>query len=321
MKINSITANRGYLKGRGMECPMSGGKPKAHERHNLKQDNNDQINTTIKMNSDGRVSFKGGIPFLHRAANFTSENPLVAEALFAILITCGLRPLTIMATAKNEEDKEKCSYQAAKSISSGLVGLGTTALIGMPVAAAAKKANQNGAFNMPPQLKEKSLAIVKEGVEALSGLAKKLTAEGKDLELAEQIKTLTEGGKINLSVLDKAGKGAKQIFKDKISEKAPEISDKVQNALTQQQIINNYAKTGKNVIDKLFQPVFMPLRATITIALVPILLGLIGKQKPGSKPKEQEPTPMDIMNYNVFQNSNERELFQSFSGVANYENK
>ena len=321
MKINSITANTGYFKDRGIERQMSGGKPRAYERHNVKQNNNDQINTTIKMNSDGRVSFKGGVPFLHRAANFASENPLVAEALFAILITCGLRPLTIMATAKNEEDKEKCSYQAAKSVSSGLVGLGTTALIGMPVAAAAKKANQKGAFNMPPEMKEKSLAVVKEGVDALSGLAKKLTAEGRETGLVEQIKGLTDGGKINLSVFSKAGKGAKRAFTDTISEKAPEISDKVKKALTEQQMMNNYAKTGKNVIDKLFQPVFMPLRAMITIAMVPILLGLLGKKKPDSKPKEQTPTPMDIMNYNVFQNSSEKELFQSFAGVSNYENK
>ena len=90
------------------------------------QNNNDQINTTIKSNSDGRVSFKGAEPFLHKAANFANNNPLLADATFALLITCLARPLTIMATAKTEKDKEKCSYQAAKSITSGLIGLGMT---------------------------------------------------------------------------------------------------------------------------------------------------------------------------------------------------
>ena len=148
-KINSITTTTGYLKGRATERLLSQGKECAKERHNLKQNYNDKINTTIESNSDGRVSFKGGTPLLHKAANFASDNPLVAEALFAILITCGLRPLTIMATAKTDEDKEKCSYQAAKSVSTGLVGLATSVLVGIPIAAAAKAAQKRGAFNMP----------------------------------------------------------------------------------------------------------------------------------------------------------------------------
>lgn len=320
MKINSITANTGYFKDRGIERQMSGGKPRAYERHNVKQNNNDQINTTIKMNSDGRVNFKGGVPLLHKAANFASDNPLVAEALFAILITCGLRPITIMATAKNEEDKEKCSYQAAKSVSSGLVGLATTALIGTPIAAATKLANNKGVFNMPQAMKEKSQGIVKQGVDELVEFSKKLISEGRDLNLAQQINALTEGGKLNLSIFQKAGKHAQNTFKEQISEKAPDISEKVLNALKEQQIINNYAKANKNIIDKLFQPVFMPIRATITIALVPILLGLLGQKKPEKK-QSPEQNPQIMLNYNVFQDSNEKALFQSFSGVANHENK
>ena len=319
MKINSITANTGYFKDRGIERQMSGGKPRAYERHNVKQNNNDQINTTIKMNSDGRVNFKGGIPLLHRAATFASDNPLTAEALFAIIVTCCLRPVTIMATARTKEDKEKCSYQAAKSVSSGVVGLATTALIGTPIAAATKYANNKGVFNIPPKIKEKSLEAVKQGVEVLNEYGKKLTAEGIESPLAEQIKLLTEGGKINLNIFKKAGKGAEKIFQEQIKQKAPDISDKVIKALKEQQVLNNYARTGKNVMDKFFQPVFMPLRATITVALVPFLVALMGQKKPEKKAPAQD--LKNIMNYNVFQNSNEKELFQSFSGVVNNENK
>ena len=121
MKINSITTNTGYLKGRASE--RSTGKERECVQNHLKQMNNDQINTTIKRNSDGRVSFKGKnpAPLLHKVANFTADNPLVAEALFALVVTCAMRPLTIMATAKSDEDKAKCEYQAVKSISSGLI--------------------------------------------------------------------------------------------------------------------------------------------------------------------------------------------------------
>lgn len=322
MKINSITPNTGHLKSRTLE------RSSANEREygkNSLQNKNEQINTAIKRDSDGRVSFKGGVPFLHKAANFAADNPLVAEALFAMVITCGLRPLTIMATAKTDEDKEKCAYQAAKSVSSGVVGLATTALIGAPIAAATKAANNKGAFNMPPEMKEKSLQTVKKGVDALSDLARKLTSEGKQSELTSQIASLTEGGKINLGVFKKAGKNAEKVFKEKVSEVAPEISETVKKALSEQQILNNYSKTGKNVIDKFFQPIFMPIRANITVALVPVILGLLGLKKASSaqKPAEaqaQQPLQSHI-NYNMFQTTNEKELFQSFAGVTNYENK
>lgn len=320
MKINSITPTKLYSSPRTKMCSSAERGERAYERHNLKQINNDQINTTSEtISSAGRVSFKGGVPLLHRAANFASDNPLVAEALFAILITCGARPLTIMATAKTDEDKEKCSYQAAKSISSGLVGLGTTALIGAPIAAATKLANKNGAFNMTPEMKEKSKEIVKKGVDALSEFGQKLAADGSDSVLANQIKNLTEGGVFNLSVLKKAGKGAEKTFIQTIKEKAPDISETVAKGLTEQRILNNYAKTGKNVMDKLFQPVFMPLRATITVALVPILLGLVGKHKPASKPAPVEQKPV-MQEYEILKSDKAKELFGSFEGVLNHEN-
>lgn len=327
MKINSITTTTGYLKGRATERLLSRGKECAKERHNLKQNYNDQINTTIESNSDGRVSFKGGTPLLHKAANFASDNPLVAEALFAILITCGLRPLTIMATAKTDEDKEKCSYQAAKSVSTGLVGLATSVLVGIPIAAAAKAAQKRGAFNMPEEMKKKSMDVVKQGAESLTKLAEKFTSEGKHSELVEQIKGLTapmaEKGSINLGIFKKAGKGAEKMFKEKIDNIAPEISESVRNAISEQKTIDNFARTGKNVIDKLFQPIFMPIRATITVALVPTILAALGLKKTSSKkPEEKEKiTPYDYLSYHVFKTSDDKKIFQAFSGVANYENK
>ncbi|HIS88596.1 TPA: hypothetical protein IAA87_04125 [Candidatus Avigastranaerophilus faecigallinarum] len=325
MRINSISTTTGYLKGRATERLLNQGRECAKERHNLKQNNNDNINTTIKSNSDGRVSFKGATPLLHKAANFASDNPLVAEALFAILITCGLRPLTIMATAKTEEDKEKCSYQAAKSVSTGIIGLATSVLIGIPIAAAAKAAQKRGAFNMPEEMKKQSMEVVKQGAENLTKLAEKFTSEGKHSELVEQIKGLTapmaKKGSINLGIFKKAGKSAEKIFKEKIDDVAPEISESVKNAINEQKTIDNFARTGKNVIDKLFQPIFMPIRATITVALVPTILAALGLKKSSGKPKEPQITPYDYLSYNVFKTSDDKKIFQAFSGVANYENK
>lgn len=326
MKINSITTNTSYLKGRTSERSLG------REREcvqNLKQINNDQINTTIESNSDGRVSFKGGTPLLHKVANFTSDNPLVAEALFAILITCALRPLTIMATAKTEEDKEKCAYQAAKSVSTGVVGLAMSVLVGAPIAAAAKLAQKKGAFKMPEGMQKEAKDVIKTGVENLSKKANEFAEAGKHEELVKQIKDLVSTDKINLGKFKDAGVGAEKKFKNKIAEVAPEISESVKEAIKQQKTIDNFEKTGKNIIDKMFQPIFMPIRATVTIALVPVILKALGLKKTGNKPKEAEPaqsqqpatTNFGFTNYNLFQSNYEKDLFNSFSGMVKHENK
>ncbi len=316
MNINSIKQNTGYLHSKAVnrmcrkdtECLKK-------ERYNNTENKTDRINTTIKSNSDGRASFKGGTPFLHSAANFASHNPLVAEAMFAIAVTGILRPLTIMATAHNEEDKSKCTYQAVKSISSGLVGLGTTALIGTPISAATKKAKESGAFEMPENLKEQSLNAVKKGVDILKEKAQELP------EIAGvNIQALTEGGKINLGVFKETGKNAERTFKTEVSKTIPEHADVVIKAIKEQHTLNNYKNAAKNVADKLFQPIFMPIRANITIALVPIILGALGLKKASSMKKEQVNNPYKNMNLNIIQNNN-KEIFKTFTGVTRNENK
>ena len=194
-----------------------------------------------------------------------------------------------------------------------------TALVGTPIAAATKMANQKGAFKMPEGMKEKSLEVVKQGIDALDDFAKKLVESGKDSVLATQLKEMTHGGKLNLSALASKGKNAEKLFQAEIKQKAPEISEKVVNAMKEQRILNNYSKTAKNVADKFFQPAFMPLRATITIAMVPVLLGLMGKKKPTSKSKEEN--MFNSLNYKVLQTPQDEKVFKSFSGVAKYENK
>ena len=176
-------------------------------------------------------------------------------------------------------------------------------------------------------MKKKSMDVVKQGAESLTKLAEKFTTEGNHSELVEQIKGLTapmaEKGTINLGIFKKAGKGAEKIFKEKIDDLAPEISESVKNAISEQKPIDTFARSGKNVIDKLFQPIFMPIRATITVALVPTILAALGLKKTSSKkPEEKEKiTPYDFLSYNVFTTSDDKKIFQAFSGVANYENK
>ena len=63
----------------------------------------------------------------------------------------------------------------------------------------------------------------------------------------------------------------------------------------------------------------MPIRATITTALVPVILNAMGIKKTGKKP--QQPVQQTIPNYNIFHTTKEKELFSPFMEVANNENK
>lgn len=316
MKVNAIKSVSMYPKSGRTTHPMTKLRESAYGHSKIENNDINQINTTIKSNSDGRASFKGGTPLLHTIATFAKDNPLTAEALFAILITCGLRPLTIMATAKNDEEKEKCSYQAAKSISSGLVGLAVTAIVATPIAMATKAMNKKGAFNMTPEMKEKSQEVVNKGISELKKLAQRLTQESANSELASEINKLTENGILNLNIFTDKGKKVQLSFIENIKQIAPEIVDTVTNAITEQKVLNNYDKTNKNIIDKLFQPIVLPLRAKITIAMVPVLLGLLGKTKPGIKTKQNN----NQLLTNIFQTETEKELFGSFNRMVNNEN-
>ena len=331
MKINSIKTSTGYLhKGRGIERSLNYERECASERVNLKQNNNDQINTTIERNSDGRVSFKGGVPLLHRMANYTKSNPIVAEALFAILITCALRPATIMATAKSEEDRSKCTYQAAKSVSTGVVGLGMSALVYNNLSPLIKKVKPA----IPEDVKAASLEKVKKGVEAITQYVDDIAKQtGVEESFIGQLRDLTKGGKINVGIFKDMGKGAEKAFAEKLTRRAPEVGKKYLDAAKAQKVLNNYSDTASNVLNKFLQPVFMPVRAAITIALVPVILNALGIKKGGSKKAQeaaaqqnkqvpqQQASPYDTLQTQMFQSTSEKEIFNSFLEVANNENQ
>ncbi len=328
MKINSIKTNTGYLN-RGLERSLTNERECAKERVNLKQQlNNDQINTTIKKNSDGRVSFKGA-PFLHTAANYVMQNPIVAEAMFALLITCGLRPATIMATARTPEEKEKCSYQVGKSISTGLVGLGMSALVATPLSKAIKNVQKSGALDMPEAQREALKKTVSEGVEALSKYGKNI-AKQKGIDEVHKgfLKDLIKDDKLHLGVLKSVStKNRKQIFENTLQKVDPKAFKKYADAVVAQKQLSNYSGTAKNILDKLLQPAFLPLRAAVTIALVPVITNALGLKKGGSKkPKEADAqkkapettqpqkNPYNSLTLN-FQSDSDKGVFNSFAEV------
>lgn len=367
MKINSITTpNRFHSR----ELIPSAKERREHATlsNNI---NNNQINTTINQNSDGRVNFKGAapLPLLHKIAAFSLDKSLIAEAIFALFITCGLRPITIMATAKNDDDKAKCEYQAVKSISSGLVGLGTTAFVGTPIHKATKLVAENKKFEKagvevltklaeetqdtefssriksvikdgkldgqavkahgayilrkvkseakdsydsvfeafsykrvldgkvdiiktPGKYQEEIEVSIKKGIDSLKEVLDGFKApDAKMPDYVDNIKKLLLDGNFNENEVQKLAKNKKALkdLKLNISKIAgKEKAEAIEQGIKAKFKDLNYFSTAKNVVDKLYQPVFMPIRAAITIALVPIILKALGKQKPSSgKPKDQ----------------------------------
>lgn len=224
----------------------------------IKKEMNYKINTTASKNTRGRTSFKGlnntvakettktvkeskfMINLAHKleknekmkkVLDYIGDNPLLSEALFALLITCGLRPATIMVTPGNGEDKEKNQYAAAHSIASGVIGLATTVLISQPI----KKAIDN---------------IMPELEKPYAGLAKE------------------------------------------------ELGKKVGNM--------------KSVLERLHTPIFLPIRAAVTIALIPVILGALGIKKAKKNSTTLQKAPLVP--------TNTKKVFQSFAGVSQHEN-
>ena len=126
--------------------------------YNTEQNNERiKITTTASDNACGRLSFKGSkevkvtngmrkfankllaSDFAQKVLTFTKKNSMLAEAIFALGITCGLRPGIILASPGKGEDKEKNKYAAAHSIASGLIGLGSTLILVEPIKRAADK--------------------------------------------------------------------------------------------------------------------------------------------------------------------------------------
>lgn len=109
---------------------------------------NNQINTTTRDCFSGRVSFQGAEqltrierivkskPFEY-FAEMARKNSAVFEAFGALFITCGIRPLAIMAMPKKDVDKNRKA--ASHSIASGLVGYVFAKIAYNPFSAAMQK--------------------------------------------------------------------------------------------------------------------------------------------------------------------------------------
>ena len=205
---------------------------------------------TAGENPSGRLSFKANPnSFAMKLAksnafnwtlDITQKNSLVADALFALFLTSVLRPLMLFfMPTKGEDknnDKRKNEYQVAHSVATGIMGLGTTVAVAVPVKKAVNKFYNEVKTN--PALKNKYNYIFKSP-------------------------------KTESMFIEAAG--------------------------------------------RIHQPIFLPLRAMATIAIVPPLLGLLGLKKQGPQ-KSMDANPMFNDSILNFKGS---ETFKNVAGILN----
>lgn len=135
---------------------------------------NNQINTTTNNLIGGRVSFSGDN---HKLINnivkskwfagfcdLAYKNSAIAEAVGALFITCGMRPLAIMAMPQKDADKNRKA--ASHSIASGITGLVFAKIAYEPFSAAMKKIQKAIEDKKPEKyLGEKASYLLKTGVQ------------------------------------------------------------------------------------------------------------------------------------------------------------
>lgn len=77
-----------------------------------------------------------------KVLEFAADKQLIFDAAFALLLTCILRPASIMVlpSKKNQDDQK---YAAAHSIASGVIGFAISNIVFTPISNAIKKIKEN----------------------------------------------------------------------------------------------------------------------------------------------------------------------------------
>lgn len=104
-------------------------------------------NSNIIMRKPAEISFSG-FSSLYKSKGFEAFTEMACDtqpvfsAAIALLLTCILRPISIMGLPgeKNKDDKK---YAAAHSMASGIMGYGLSTIIFSPISAAIKKIGKN----------------------------------------------------------------------------------------------------------------------------------------------------------------------------------
>lgn len=248
---------------------------------NLKTNAN-KNKTSIRNNiTQSQVSFKGlGVNLAKKAAHsenarkfvlFAKDNKIVTESIFALILTCVLRPIAIVSLDRSEDSKEKNLYAAGHSISSGLLGLGFSLVYNQPIKkivhAAVDKLLSTEFIG-----DEKPSKILKMGqYQYYHKIANIKASEFNPAELEKMIDFLLIPKDDNPTLLRIS---ATSLFNYK-----HKLNDEALFKKTLGLIKTANAESIKTFLDKLFDAVSLPVKGTLTIMAIPIILGFLGIKK------------------------------------------
>lgn len=111
-----------------------------------RNNSNELLKSSTELNFQGSLEPKFSKlytnPKFKKLLEFIADQQLVFGAAFALLLTCILRPASIVLLpgTKNKDDQK---YAAAHSIASGVIGFGISTVLFLPVGNALKKFKEN----------------------------------------------------------------------------------------------------------------------------------------------------------------------------------
>lgn len=215
----------------------------------------------ILANNKSHKFSEFGYNMLDKINSLCEQHTVIAQNLVALFLAAGLRPIAIMSLP-GKKDKEDKIYASGHSIASGLIGLGFSSIVMLPLGQAAKKA------------KEKFKNLFKA-----SELLKKETLTDDDIKLADKLKKSFNVENLKDIENSKLFKKLKGIYK--------------LNSLEEFSNSHLFAKVSK-VIDMAPDVlIFGVLKAMLTIALIPPILkygfGLEKKKKAPQVAQAQQP--------------------------------
>lgn len=153
-------------------CPnlYSGGELKNKSNQNKRKEYSSKVtvNNNIGVNINkpaDKINFRGLSNAKKGKFNFYTSNKVkwllekadekqvVFSAGFALILTCFLRPASIMALPSDKKNKDDKKYAAAHSIASGVIGFTISSIVANPIGDAVKKVLKDPQKYMPKNAK------------------------------------------------------------------------------------------------------------------------------------------------------------------------
>ena len=249
---------------------------------------------------------------LGKVLDVAAENQTLCQSLFALGICVGPRPLTNFAIT---EDKQDATYASCHSIASGGVGFVWPLVFATPIAVGVKRMAANPTKYFKPEMIQKfypNVGVKYEIGEKGKKVAKIITNEAGQMlrrdgtVLCKDLEPLMMYGKKAAEEFEKAhpnlyvdGSGvvrSKTVFKTekgiyKLDKNGNKIGAAVQktdlNPITEEMEIGAMKEQNVQKFVNMVPDILLaPARASLTIAMIPPLLGMFGIEK---KPKGGAP--------------------------------